>query len=232
MSNYENALVEQGRRERVEPSLFYRLSQVVSRPFLRLLFRHESHGLENIPDRTGAVVATNHASNLDPPLVGADVRRPLFTMAKQSLHETPILGTLIRSLYSFPVRRGVLDTSALRTAVTLLENGNLVLMFPEGTRTTDGELQRPRPGVGKIVSEAEVPVVPGYVKGTYEAWPKGQTIPKPRKTSVYFGEPIRMPDRAGKANGRQEYEAISARIIDEIRNIQNQVDSNSQEGTA
>jgi 1-acyl-sn-glycerol-3-phosphate acyltransferase len=153
-------------------------------------------------------------------------------MAKQSLHETPILGTLIRSLYSFPVRRGVLDTRALRTAVTLLEHDNLVLMFPEGTRTTDGELQEPRPGVGKIMVEAEVPVVPGYVKGSYEAWSKGQIIPKLRKTSVHFGEPIKMPDRINNADDREDYEAISARIIDEIRNIKNRVDSNPQEGTA
>jgi 1-acyl-sn-glycerol-3-phosphate acyltransferase len=232
LNNYENSLVEQGRRERVDRSAFYKFSQVVSRPFLRLLFRHESHGLENIPDETGAVVATNHASNLDPPLVGADVDRPLFTMAKQSLHETPVLGTLIRGLYSFPVRRGVLDTTALRTAVTLLEHDNLVLMFPEGTRTTDGKLQEPRPGVGKIVAEAEVPVVPGYVKGSYDAWPKGQPVPKPRSTSVHFGEPIRMPERVKDADGREDYEAISGRIIDEIRNIKNRVDSTSQEGTA
>jgi 1-acyl-sn-glycerol-3-phosphate acyltransferase len=135
-------------------------------------------------------------------------------------------------LYSFPVRRGVLDTTALRTAVTLLEHDNLVLMFPEGTRTTDGKLQEPRPGVGKIVAQAEVPVVPGYVKGSYDAWPKGQPVPKPRSTSVHFGEPIRMPERVKDADGREDYEAISGRIIDEIRNIKNRVDSTSQEGTA
>lgn len=231
MNDSGNPLVEEGRRERVNRSSFYQLSQIFSRPFLRLYFRHETFGLGHIPEETGAVVATNHASNLDPPLIGADLTRPLFTMAKKSLHETPVLGSLIRQLYSFPVRRGVLDTSALRTAVSLLEQDNLVLMFPEGTRSPDGDLQEPRPGVGKIVAEASVFVVPGYVRGSYGAWPKGQALPKPCKTAVHFGEPLELTGAIDGATERADYEEISRRIIESIRDIKNRVDSTSQEGT-
>lgn len=172
-------------------------------------------------------MATNHASNLDPPLVGVDVPRPLFTMAKKSLHETPGVGTLIRSLYSFPVRRGVLDTTALRTAVELLEQDNLVLMFPEGTRSMDGELQDARPGVGKIVAEAEVQVVPAYVKGTYRAMGKGSSFPKPFKTDVFFGDPLTFDDILKRETDRNDYEAISESIMDSIRSIKERVESTS-----
>lgn len=225
MEKIANPLVEKGRQERVERSSFYRILQVLTRPFLRVYFRHETYGLENIPEKDGAVVATNHASNIDPPLVGADVNRPLFTMAKQSLHEAPVLGSLIRRLYSFPVRRGVIDTSALRTAVSLLEKDNLVLMFPEGTRSPDGEIKEARPGVGKIVAEAGAPVVPGYVSGSFQAFPKGGTVPKPCKTSVHFGEPIPFEQfQVGKTLNRDDYESISRKILDSVRSIKQDVE--------
>lgn len=174
-------------------------------------------------------MATNHTSNIDPPLVGVDVNRPLFTMAKQALHDTPLLGSLIRQLYSFPVRRGVLDTSALRTAVSLLEHNNLVLMFPEGTRSPDGTLQKARPGVGKIVSEAGVPVVPGYIHGSHDALPKGTVFPKPAKTQVHFGEPITLEAYEKNDMSREDYEAISDRILNSIRDIKQRVITTSQE---
>jgi 1-acyl-sn-glycerol-3-phosphate acyltransferase len=152
-------------------------------------------------------------------------------MAKKSLHDTPGVGQLIRGLYSFPVRRGVLDTTALRTAVELLQNGNLVLMFPEGTRSPDGDLQKARPGVGKIIADAEVPVVPGYVSGTHRAMGKGDSCPKPVKTDVYFGNPLRFDDMLDDEATREDYEAISESIMDSIRSIKERFESPSQEGT-
>ncbi|MFB6347345.1 MAG: lysophospholipid acyltransferase family protein [bacterium] len=211
----------------MDRTLFYRGLQIVARPFLSIYFRHQTHGVDNIPDTSGAVIATNHASNLDPPLIGADVPRPLFTMAKKSLHETPGLGYLIRSLHSFPVRRGVLDTTALRTAVELLQSGNLVLMFPEGTRSSDGRLQEARPGVGKIVAEAGATVVPGYVSGTHRAMGKGSVFPKPVKTSVTFGDPLKFDDILNTETDRGDYEAISESIMDSIRSIKARVESSS-----
>lgn len=148
-------------------------------------------------------------------------------MAKKSLHDTPVLGSLIRELYSFPIRRGVLDTSALKTAVSLLRHNNLVLMFPEGTRSTDGNLQEPRPGVGKIVAESGVPVIPGYVKGSFNAWPKGGQFPKPVKTSVHFGEPVRMDDFVKENMRSDDYKEMSREILDTIKTIKQRVNSTS-----
>ncbi len=228
MKEIEIPLVEKGCRERVERSYFYLSLQAIAKPLFGLYFRHESHGLDNIPNQAGAIIATNHASNIDPPLIAVDVKRPLYMMAKQSLHEIPLIGSFIRRAYSFPVRRGVIDTSALRTAISLLDNDNLVLMFPEGTRSPDGRIQEARPGVGKIVAESDVPVVPGYVKGSFEAFPKGGRIPKPRKTSVHFGESIEFhPRQEQSTTSREDYESISNDILQAIRTIKKRVESTS-----
>lgn len=230
MNRTNNSPVDRGLRKKVDRSSFYWFLQLVARPFLSLYFRYESYNSDNIPRQCGAVVATNHASNLDPPLVAVDLKRPLFAMAKESLHETPLLGTVIRKLNSFPVRRGTFDRSALRTAINLLENDNLLLMFPEGTRTINGSLQEARPGVGKIVAEASVPVVPGYIKGSYEALPKGTWFPRPVKTSVHFGEPMTLEHLVTQPMERSDYERLSDEILDEIRELKERVELSNQEG--
>lgn len=208
---------------RVSRSWLYLFLQYVSLgPLIKLYFRHRTHGLLHVPDDQGAIIATNHASVLDPPLVACDIPRPLFTMAKQSLHEIPLFGRAIRACYSFPVRRGTLDHSALRRAVTLLQNGNLMLLFPEGTRTRDGELQEGRPGVGKIATEAGCPIVPGYLNGTFGSMPPGSVFPRPRRTTLYFGEPIR-PDVGGPADDaqsrRRRYNQIAESVMEAIADL-------------
>lgn len=216
----EDVYVPEGR---VQRSWLYRFSQTILRPVFKLYFRHETTGIDNIPSDTGAVVATNHASNLDPPLIGMHLPRPLFTMAKESLHDIPLFGSLIRTFYSFPVRRGVFDRKALRRAKKIIETKNLLLMFPEGTRTRDGNLQKARAGIGKIVYEAECPVVPGYVSGSYDAMPAGSWFPRPKKTSTHFGKPISFDDIFSndheRGNLKSVYQEISERILERIRKI-------------
>lgn len=171
-------------------------------------------------------MATNHASVLDPPLVAVDIPRPLFTMAKQSLHEIPLFGSAIRACYSFPVRRGGLDHGALRRAVQLLTDGNLVLMFPEGTRTRDGRLQPGRPGIGMIASKADCPVVPGYLHGTFEAMPAGSLFPRPARTSLHFSEPLTFPspDRDDNAKSRRRrYNDVAKTVMEAIEDIKGNV---------
>lgn len=208
---------------RVSRSWLYLFLQYVSLgPLIKLYFRHSTRGLGHVPEDEGAIIATNHASVLDPPLVACDIPRPLFTMAKQSLHDIPLFGSAIRACYSFPVRRGTLDHSALRRAVTLLRNGNLMLLFPEGTRTRDGTLQEGRPGIGKIAYEADCPIVPGYLHGTFGSMPPGRVFPRPRKTTLYFGEPLRVD---GDASGddaksrRRRYNHVARSVMDAIADL-------------
>jgi len=199
-------------------SWYYRLSQVFVGAFFRLYFRHQTHGLENVPRDKGAVIATNHASVLDPPMIGVDLPRPIFSMAKQSLHKIPLFGSLIRAFHSFPVKRGVYNREAMEKAIELLKAGNLVVMFPEGTRTSDGDIKRFRPGIGKIVKDSGCGVLPGYLKGTFEAWPAGNYLPRPRKTDLYLGK-MRYYDSFSAKNNRKTYQKIAGDVCGAVKTL-------------
>ncbi len=197
---------------RAERSWYYRWAQPPVKAIFKLIFRHETRGIENLPVQEGAVIATNHASVLDPPLVGVDLPRPVYYMAKQSLHDIPIFGSLIRAYHSFPVKRGGFDRRAMRRAVEILQKKNLLLMFPEGTRTRDGNVQDFKAGIGKIVLDAGVGVVPGYIDGTFKAWPAGKVLPRPGKTTVTFGSLINFDDLADEEPDRKTYRRVAERI--------------------
>lgn len=185
---------------------------------LRLYFRHQTYGLKHIPDSRGAVIATNHASVLDPLFIGVDIPRPLFIMAKQSLHNIPLFGSFIRAMHSFPVRRGAGDQGAIRKAVEIVNQGNLVLIFLEGTRTRNGDLQSPKPGIGKIVNESDCPVIPGYVSGSFESLGPGEWFPKPVNTSTRFGEPLTF-SADDELSGRERYQSISDDVMNSIKEL-------------
>jgi len=204
-------------------------------PLIKLYFRHRTRGLSHVPDRKGAIIATNHASVLDPPLVACDIPRPLFTMAKQALHDIPLFGRAIRACYSFPVRRGTLDHRALRRAVRLLRNDNLMLLFPEGTRTRDGELQKGRPGIGKIATEADCPIVPGYLHGTFRAMPPGSVFPRPTRTTLYFGKPLTFDADGGDDDAksrRRRYNLIAENVMQAIARLKKRAVESSTGGHA
>ncbi|MFP4687207.1 MAG: lysophospholipid acyltransferase family protein [bacterium] len=210
------------KENRFQPRLwYYRFSQVVVGAFFRVYFRHQTYGLDNVPLDEGAVIATNHASVLDPPMIGVDLPRPIFSMAKQSLHKIPLFGSLIRAFHSFPVKRGVYNRNAMEQAIKLLKAGNLVVMFPEGTRSRDGEMKAFRPGIGKIVKEAGCGVLPGYLEGTFEAWPPGKYLPRPRKTALTFGKMRYYDDYPDQ--GRKTYRMIANDVCQAVKGLQNNV---------
>ena len=141
------------------------LGSTVIRLAAAVLFRLRVRGQENIPDSGGAIIAANHASYLDPPIVGGSIRRQVRYMAAEELFRIPVFGPLIRSVGSFPVKRGEDDRSALREAVRQLKRGHLLLVFPEGTRSFNGELGEGKAGIGFIALHAGVPVIPAFVEG-------------------------------------------------------------------
>lgn len=186
---------------------------------MRVYFRHRTHGLHHVPRESGAILATNHASFLDPLAAGADLPRPFFSMAKQSLHDIPLFGSFIRTFHSFPVRRGGFDRRALRKAVEIVKQGNILLMFPEGTRTLDGELRKARPGVGMIALESRCPVVPAYIHGTYEAMGKGTFFPRPVRTSIRYGKPLTFRTEADNGNRSRQYRRVAGDVMDAISKL-------------
>ena len=150
----------------------------------------------------GVLMASNHQSFLDPMLVGIAFDRPVHFLARESLFRVPLFGRLISGVGAHPVRRGQTDISALKTAIRILRGGRALLMFPEGTRTPDGELGEFKAGVGSLAVRCGVPLLPVCIEGAYQCWPRTQRLPRsplprPGPVAVAFGELLRPEGAKG-----------------------------------
>jgi len=177
--------------------------------FLRLVFRLRATGAEHVPRQGPLLLAANHVSVLDPPVVGSGAPRPLQFMAKAELFRIPLFGWLIRGLNAYPVEREGADAGALRHALLLLREGKALLVFPEGTRGREGTLGAGQPGAGLLAARSEAPVVPVYIRGTGVILPKGARRLRRAAISVTFGPPLRF----NRGRGRQHYQEISDQIM-------------------
>jgi glycerol-3-phosphate dehydrogenase (NAD(P)+) len=179
-------------RERGVNPIVYWLMRAILQPFFHLYFRLSRIGREHIPATGPVILAANHRSFLDPFVIGTCARRPIYYVAKRELFEMhPILSWLLSALGAFPVNRGAGDAEMIATAKTILERGDVVVMFPEGTRTRPGALGRPKRGVGRLALETGAPVVPVAVIGT-EAVRKGWWI-RPHKVRIRIGRALTFP---------------------------------------
>jgi len=170
--------------------VFARFAKWACSVFVRVFFRFRAYDVANVPERGGVLLLSNHQSFLDPMLVGSPVRRNLHFMARASLFRNKIIGGIFRWVYAFPVKRGQVDRAAIRATIERLATGEAVVMFPEGTRTPDGELQTMKGGFRFFVSKANVPVLPVVIDGAFKAWPKSQRLPRPAQVSVIYGQCI------------------------------------------
>ncbi|MDD5259899.1 MAG: lysophospholipid acyltransferase family protein [bacterium] len=188
------------------------------------IFRLKIKGAENIPADGPALICANHQSFIDPPLVGSAVKRPVHYMARHDLFTVPVLGWLISRVKAFPVKRsGVGDPGAFKNIQRLLEGKEIVLLFPEGTRSRDGYLQKPLPGAGLIVYQAkDIPVIPCYVDGSREVLPRGSKFLHYHRLKVIFGKPIDFSAYYQKERSKDLYREMSARIMQEIANLKAQ----------
>jgi 1-acyl-sn-glycerol-3-phosphate acyltransferase len=174
----------------VNPVL-YRIARLLLVPFFRVYFRLDGTGAEHIPERGAAIVAANHRSFLDPFVIGVLARRPVYYMAKRELFERPLQAWLLSALGAFPVDRGAGDEQAMATARELLERGECVVIFPEGTRIRRGPLAAPRRGVGRLALQTGAAVVPVAVIGT-DRVRRGWRV-RPCKVALRCGRPLRYP---------------------------------------
>lgn len=184
----------------------------------RLLFRlaggFEVGGLENIPEG-GALLAANHISYADPPAVGCALPKRCYYFAKRQLFEIPLFGAFIRSVYAFPVNREGTDRTAIRHAVGLLEAGEKVTIFPEGTRSPDGTLQEANTGAAFIAKLADAPMVPTALVGTDDFLPRGSLFIHRAKITVSFGEPVYIDDFTGQ-DGKPDLRAATDTLMGRI----------------
>ncbi len=175
--------------------LVYWLVRGVLQPFFLTYFRMRRIGREHIPSTGPVIVAANHRSFLDPFVIATMAGRPMYYVAKQELFKQRIVGWLLSALGAFPVNRGASDAQMVTTANAILGRGDIVLIFPEGTRIRPGSLGSPKRGVGRLALETGAPVVPVAVVGT-EAIRRGWRV-RPHKVSIRAGRPLRFPKVEG-----------------------------------
>ncbi|MFC0559861.1 lysophospholipid acyltransferase family protein [Halalkalibacter alkalisediminis] len=182
----------------------YQFGRSVCRMFLSSSYKVEVRGKENIPNKGGTILCCNHIHNFDPPLLGSYIERQVHYMAKQELFEQPILKQLLPKLGAFPVRRGMSDKQALRTALKLLKEGNVLGLFPEGTRSKDGQLQKGLSGAGFFALRTDAVVIPCAIIGPYK---RSKTL------KLVYGEPIDFTQlREEKASAEEATEVIMNEI--------------------
>jgi 1-acyl-sn-glycerol-3-phosphate acyltransferase len=200
-------------------NLSYRIGWTFFRALYAGYFGWRVHHPEHVPLEGSALLVSNHASFLDPPLVGSGLHREMSYLARDTLFRFPVVGAILRSWNAVPVDREGGGASGLRAVLEKLNAGKAVILFPEGTRSPDGELQAARSGVGLIVIKTDAPVIPVRVLGTFKAYSRHQKFPKFRsRVEVIYGKPLQLDALRAEAKTcpKQRLKEIYQQIADEI----------------
>ncbi|MBI4609770.1 MAG: 1-acyl-sn-glycerol-3-phosphate acyltransferase [Candidatus Rokubacteria bacterium] len=180
----------------------------LTRPLLWLLARAyfgiRFEGVGHVPLEGPLIIAPNHVTYADPPLVSIPLRRPIYYMAWRRLFEVPGLGWMIRRLRAFPVEVDAADRRATREAVRLLQVGAAMMIFPEGGRSADGRLQPFKAGAFRLAVSLGVPVLPVTIAGGHEAWPPKRLLPRPGRITIVYHPPIVPPQEPDLKTAAQE----------------------------
>ncbi|MBV9275126.1 MAG: 1-acyl-sn-glycerol-3-phosphate acyltransferase [Verrucomicrobia bacterium] len=197
----------------------YRAGHILCAVIAKFGFGLKVFGQENLIQDGPAILASNHASYLDPPLVGVSCPNDIYYLARKSLMDWPILGWLIKQLNTIPIDRERGDLGAVKAVLRILKAGKQVIMFPEGTRSSDGKLQPGRAGIGLIIAKSLVPVVPVRIFGSFDALPRSGGL-RFTRIKVVIGKPLyfRKEDVAG--DERDAYQALSDRVMAAIAELQ------------
>jgi 1-acyl-sn-glycerol-3-phosphate acyltransferase len=196
---------------------FYGLCRLAHQMF----FRGDVVGLSNLPETGGYIVAANHASHLDPPIVGQFLPRQVAFFARKTLWKPGIAAWWLDAVGTIPVDRdGGTSLDAIKRVLQSLAGGKVVIVFPEGTRSPNGELQPAKPGVGLLACRAHVPVVPARVFGSFEAFGRGGRMRLGSPVSVAYGPPLSPEDYDHPEDGKERYARTAARIMEAITRIE------------
>jgi len=188
------------------------------RLLFKVYFRWRVYNKERVPLTGPVILASNHASYLDPPLVGAGVRRGINYLARENLFRFPIVGWVLRKWNSVPVNREGGGAAGLRAILDRLLAGGAIILFPEGTRSRDGNLQPARSGIGLTVIKSDAPVVPVRVFGTCQAYGRHLRLPRPRRVAVKYGQPMPFDELRAEAKTCSKFrlKEIYQQVADEI----------------
>ncbi len=189
--------------------MLYSFCRVLLRVCFRAVFRLRVVGVENVPAHGAVMLCANHISNFDPPIVGVPLQRQVHFMAKAELFKIPGLNWLITHFGAFPVKRGGVSKEAIRTAVRLLQEGKVLGIFPEGTRSSKGEAKK---GAASIALRGKATVIPVAIIGNYALF---------RPMTIVYGKPVDLSEFAGDTSG-DNLEKATDKIMAAIRNLMNE----------
>ena len=195
-------------------TFWYLLGHSLSKAIAKTCFSYRVIGAENMIEEGPCIIAANHCSYLDPPLVGIACKRAIHYLAKKSLLDWPILGPIFPQLNVIPVDQANPERSALMGIIRVVRGGGAALIFPEGGRSSSGSIQSAKPGIGMIVSKTSAPVIPVRVSGSFEALSPRSKVPRRVPITVVVGEPARFE---GEFNDdRRQYQLIGNTIMQSI----------------
>lgn len=199
--------------------MWYFIGWSVFSVFFRLYMGFQVVGRGNVPRRGAFIFASNHASYLDPAILGTAIFRSLNYMARSDLFDGKFLGWALPRINTFPVSRGKGDLGAIRQALGILNRGLPLVIFPEGTRSEDNGLQQAKPGIGFIAARSKVPVVPAYIEGSFEALSSSSSKIMRHPLKVTIGRPISFGVNSSGGSGRDAYQKIADEIMGAIAKL-------------
>jgi 1-acyl-sn-glycerol-3-phosphate acyltransferase len=194
----------------------------LARWFISAFGRVDIRGLDYVP-QGACIIACNHQSMLDPPLVGCSLPNESYFFARKTLFDNPVVGFILRRCRTIPVDRdGGSDVAAFKKVFSALKSGGSLLMFPEGTRSHDGKMQEAQAGIGLMACKTRVPVVPVRVFGARQFLPRGTVLPKPgTRLSVVFHPPLQPEQFDPGAKHPERFREASRRIMQAIETVEN-----------
>jgi len=191
---------------------------LLARPY----FRVKVYGRENIPQKTGILFISNHASYIDPTLIGMTLPGQIHYMTKKELFDVPVFSWFLSRLRTIPINRSGVDRKAIRTCRRILESGERLLLFPEGTRTETGEMQEIKSGAGLLISDLpDVSIVPVYIDGSFQAFPKGAWFPRPARITIRYGKPFKITQKGVALDKKNYYQSVSILFYEKIKALKN-----------
>jgi 1-acyl-sn-glycerol-3-phosphate acyltransferase len=201
-------------------SFIYWLGHLFFREIARGFFDYRAIGIDNIQIKGPVIIVANHVSFMDPPLVGIGFDEALYFLARKSLFDHPIAGWIFRNWQAIPVDQDKPDPGSLKAMVRFLRAGKKVIIFPEGNRSEDGNLQRAEPGIGLVIAKAGVPVIPARVFGAFEALPRHKSLPQPHPVTVVYGRPWHVDLSTYKETGKELYRKLADEAMERIGELQ------------
>ncbi len=194
----------------------YRASWCAANAIFTVLFTRKIRGTEHVPRAGGFIVACNHISFWDPPLVGAALPREVHFLAKEELFANRAFRWLIASLNAIPIRRGLSDPGGVKRALDVVSGGAGLVMFPEGGRVKEGGLKPALPGVGLLSVKAGVPVVPAYMSGSDRI---KRAILRLHRVELTFGQPYFPPAETEGARTKELYRSVGEEVMRRIAEL-------------